>query len=380
MAVLITALMSLFIGVAIGAIYDISPMIPALVLFGVAVLTRNAMKHTGIIARVGLSITDTSFAGDVASYMIAKAVVPADTLQKGCIYVEDGIKKKRTIPRIEVSGFMQKYSAVPVSQGNIDVDGRVIEPQRSMMYIEFNPQDFETHWYAEQQSPRLLGRELPVTVENFMVMQLMKRLNEFFENHIWRARVDYDPTGAGVNPVAKGDSGADATTLIFHDGIIKKALDDVNTVQVAGAVALTSTNVVAALDAALLSAPKALLYKYGKGGLRFFLSYPDQQKYETAMRDNTFKNQDTTQQGINRFRGYEIETLAGLPENTFFVVIAKPDIDSNLWYGINSTEDATLELKKRDNASDLFYAKGLFKSDVQIGFTEQLVVYTTMIA
>ncbi len=151
-----------------------------------------------------LNIQDTSYAGTAASYMITRAVVGADTVQKGCIYVEDGIKKQRTIPRIEVSGFIQRRAATPVSQGNVTVDGRVLIPQDYMLYYEFNPRDYEQHWYAEQLSPTLLGRELPVTAENFMVMQTMKRLNEWNELAIWRSRMEFDPAGAAVNPITKG--------------------------------------------------------------------------------------------------------------------------------------------------------------------------------
>ena len=45
-----------------------------------------------------LNIQDTSWSGPAASYMITRAVVAADTIEKGCIYVEDGIRKKKTIP------------------------------------------------------------------------------------------------------------------------------------------------------------------------------------------------------------------------------------------------------------------------------------------
>ena len=105
-----------------------------------------------------LNIQDTTWSGPAASYMITRAVVGADTIEKGVIYVEDGIKKKKTIPRIEVSNFMQRRSATPVSQGDVVVDGRVLEPQDLMLYYEFNPRDFEAHFYAEQLQPKLLGR------------------------------------------------------------------------------------------------------------------------------------------------------------------------------------------------------------------------------
>jgi len=326
-----------------------------------------------------LNIQDTTWSGPAASYMITRAVVGADTIEKGVIYVEDGIKKKKTIPRIEVSNFMQRRSATPTSQGTVAVDGRVLEPQDLMLYYEFNPRDFETHFYAEQLQPKLLGRELPVTAENFMVMQTMKRLNEFFENAIHRGRKEYDTQGSAVDPTSKGDV-AGAAAYFYFDGLIKKALDAGDVIPVGTPVALTYTNIRDKFQAALNLVPKALLYKYGKGGLKFIVSYADQLKYEQALRQDAYKNQDTTESGINRYSGYDVVPVAGLPEDTFYVCIAKPDIDSNLWLGINSTEDNQLQLMRLQNNSEMFFVKGLFKMDTQIGFADQLVIYTTITA
>lgn len=326
-----------------------------------------------------LNIQDTTWSGPAASYMITRAVVGADTIEKGVIYVEDGIKKKKTIPRIEVSNFMQRRSATPVSQGDVVVDGRVLEPQDLMLYYEFNPRDFEAHFYAEQLQPKLLGRELPVTAENFMVMQTMKRLNEFFENAIHRGRKEYDTQGAAVNPTTKGDV-AGAAAYFYFDGIIKKALDASGIISVPTPVALTYSNIRDKFQAALNLVPKALLYRYGKAGLKFVVSYADQLKYEQALRQDLYKNQDTTESGINRYSGYDVVPVAGLPEDTFYVCIAKPDIDSNLWLGINSTEDNQLQLMRLQNNSEMFFVKGLFKMDTQIGFADQLVIYTTITA
>jgi len=72
--------------------------------------------------------------------------------------------------------------------------------------------------------------------------------------------------------------------------------------------------------------------------------------------------------------------LAGMPDNTIVVAISKPDIDSNLWLGINSTEDNQLQLMRLQNNSELFFVKGLFKMDTQVGFLDQLVIYTTLTA
>lgn len=343
-----------------------------------------------------LDIQDTSWSGPAASYMITRAVVGADTIQKGAIYVEDGIRKKKTIPRVEVSDFMQKRAATPVNKGKVAVDGAVLTPQDLMLYYEFNPRDYEAHFYAEQLAPKLLGRELPVTAENFMMMQTMKRLNEFFENAIWKSRIDYDPTGNAILPSAKGDAASGtplydsdgSPALYYFDGLIKKALDNTGTIAVstpatlvAGTAGGGEENIGAAFLRCLNLVPQALLFRYGIGGLKFLVNYKTKLVYEDWLTTTaTFKNNNFTEQGQNLYKGYSVQPLAGMPDNTIVVCIAKPDVDSNLWLGINSTEDNQLQLQRLQNNSELFFVKGLFKMDTQIGFADQLVVYTKLTA
>ena len=327
-----------------------------------------------------LVINDTAYAGEVASQFISPAVTDSDTVNKGCCYVEDGIKKKKTIPKIDVSKFMQKRKPTPTpGQGKVQVDGGVLEPQDAMLYYEFDPRDFEQHWIAQQLPDKLIESELPATVENFMLMQTMARLNEFWESSLWRSRKDYDPEGANVDPTTKGES-ADASDFIYFDGWIKKALDNANTIQIAAPVALTDANILAKLALALGKIPKALLYKYGNAGVKFLMSNADKQKYDNALIALPNKSIDPSQAGVKFYQGYNVETLAGMPENTFFVCICKPDLNSNLWVGMNSVDDNQLQLQRLQANSELFFVKGLFKIDTQIGYAEQLVVYTTLVA
>jgi hypothetical protein len=338
-------------------------------------------------ARTGpeaLDIQDTTWSGPAASYMITRAVVGADTIEKGCIYVEDGIRKTKTIPRIEVANFIQKRAATPTSKGNVTVDGRKLTPADIMLYYEFNPRDYEQHFYAEQLQPKLLGRDLPVNAENFMMMQTMKRLNEFFENAIHRSRVDYDPDGANVDPTTKGEVAA-ASNYIYFDGLIKKLLDAASdptypTLSVATPVALTTSNIRDKMTAAINLLPQALIGKYGTGGVKFVMSYVDFLKYGEALRTDSYKNIRSDERAYNQYRGYDIETVAGMPENTFYLAIQKPDVESNTWLGINSTDDNKLELQRLQNNSELFFVKGLFKMDTQIGFPDQFVIYSTLTA
>lgn len=324
-----------------------------------------------------ISLTDTTYAGEVASYMITRPVVDGDTINKGCIMVEDGIKKQKTIPRLEVTNIFQKRTPTPVSQGTVTVDAVTLVPNDMMLYFEFNPRDFEAHWYATEMNPKLLDAQLPATIESFMMMQVLKRSKEFMESAIWKSRVAYDPANGGLDPTSKGAAAADSTYMYF-DGLIKKALANASTIQVGSPVALTPSNIRTKFQAAYNLVPQALLGRYGVDGLKFFISYADQQNYENAMQTDTFKNQDTTEKGVNKYNAYEVVPLAGLPANTFFVGIGKPDTDSNLWLGLNSVDDNNLQLQKLQANSEFYFVKGLLKADVQIGFADQLVMYSTI--
>ena len=308
----------------------------------------NALQYftikMGIALYAGdaLQIQDETWSGPAASYMITRAVIGADTLEKGTAMFMDGIRKKKTIPRIEVSNFMQQRQPDPVSQGQIVVDGRVLDPQDSMLYFEFDPRDFEQHFYAENLTDELLYRTVPDPANAFLVMQTMRRLNEFFENLIHRGRLQYNPNpgGADVNPTTKGEL-ANAQQYYFMDGFIKKLLDAgqlaINpTILVPNPVPLTTSNIRDTMSAMINLLPQALIGKYGKGGVKFSMSYYDFLTYSEALRTDAFKNLNSFEKAPEEYRGYDIETLGGLPAGTMYLAVQKPDIDSNTWVGCNS--------------------------------------------
>lgn len=335
-----------------------------------------------------LVITDTAYAGEAASYFITRPVIGMDTTQKGCIHVQDGIKKQYTIPRIEVTNFIQKRQATPVSKGNITVDGRVLVPKDLMIYIEFNPRDYEAHWQAVNLEPKLLDRELPPTAEEFTMLQTMKRLNEFFELATWRSRLSFDPDGASpVTPASVGQVATDSVYFYF-DGLLVKLLADASTIKVSSPLILVSgtagggqENILDALNRVYKLVPQALLYKYGPEGLKFHVNYATQQVFEDALTTQAYKNNDTTEKGINRYKGYDVVPLAGLTDNTIVACVSATGLESNLWLGVNSVEDQdTLTLAKLQANSEYYFIKGLMKMDTQIGFTDFVVLYTTITA
>jgi hypothetical protein len=329
---------------------------------------------------MSLVINDTAYAGTFASYFWLPATFGMDTLQKGVAYVQDGIKKTHTIGRVDFANPLQARVATPSSSGDYTIDGRSLTPSDMMLYTEFNPRDFEQHWLAEQLSPTLLARELPVTAENYMLQMGLNRAFEQVETGIWMGSTTYT--------AAPGTAGNGQ--LVFFDGFLKKMVSDVAVKKVASPLQLSAAassglvyNIADAFNALLALAAthkKALLSKASRyQRLKFIVSVNTEQIYETFLTTSlTFKGVNTTERGINKFKGYDIVALAGVPDDTIIFTESLDDTSSNLYIGMNSMEDNALQLQRLQANSELFFLKGLMKYDVQYGFSDQVFLFTTL--
>lgn len=326
---------------------------------------------------MALVINDTQYAGTFASYFWLPATFSMDTIQKGIVYVQDGIKKKHTIGRVDFADPLQPRTATPTTSGTFTVDGRTLYPADMMCYTEFNPRDYEQHWLAEQLSPTLLARELPVTAENYMLQIGLNRTFESIEGGLWMGSLDY----AGNYPV-----GTPQYQWQFFDGFLKKMVNDIAVLRPAIAeVALTTGNIATSFDTLLnliATNKKALLSKPTRyERMKFLVSINTEQLYHTFITTSlTFKGVNTTDRGINLYKGYEVVPIAGMPDDTIVFTESVNDVSSNLYVGMNSMEDNNLQLMRLQNNSELFFFKGLMKYDTQYGFSEQIALYTTLVA
>lgn len=326
----------------------------------------------------GLNITDTTYAGEAASIMVLLAVEDLDSINKGCLMVKDDIKKQYTLPRLDIQNFIQARAATPVSSGIVNIDGKLLVPADYMVYIEFNPRDFEAHWFAPQLQDRLLDRQLPQTAESFLIYQLLRKVNEFNENQLWRGRTAYAPANGGLDPTTKNAPAGDSKYQ-YHNGLIYKLLNDAGTIQIGSPATLTSGNIVAAMFSVMNSIPIALVDKKGADGVKFIMSKSTKRIYDNALTANTYKDTQTTDSTKEAFQGYEIKVLAGCSDNTIIAALALPNPDSAFWLGLNSTQDEqTVDLKQVQANSELWFVKMLMKADVQFAWSQQVVLYTTI--
>jgi len=330
---------------------------------------------------MSLVINDTSYAGTFASYFWVPATFEMDTVQKGIVYVQDGIKKKHTIGRVDFARPLQPRQATPTSSGQFTIDGRSLTPNDLMLYSEFNPRDFEQHWLAEQLSPTLLARELPNTAENYMMQIGLNRAMEQVETMLWMGSTTYT--------AAAGSDGNGQ--LKFFDGFLKKMIADAAVYKVSNPFPLSTLpsdnatvyNIVDAFNALLTLVAvnkKALITRAKRyDRMKFLVSIGTEQIYHTYITTTqTFKGVNTTERGINKFKGYDVVPVAGMPDNTIVFTESLPDTTSNLYVGMNSAEDNNLQLMRLQNNSELFFLKGLMKYDVQYGFSDQVFLFTTL--
>lgn len=308
----------------------------------------------------GFVITDTTYAGEAAANFIVKAITSNETVMGGHVYVKDGIKKQFTIPRwdADYEDFIQDRAATPVSKGTMNVDGHVLTPQDYMIYTEFNPRDYEAHWYATQLNPTLIDRTLPVSVESVVVQEVLKRHDRYLNKALWNG----DKTTSGIYKYFNGfianakaaNSGSDATILVSSP------------------TTLTVSNIQAEMLKGYQAIPAALRYN---PDMKFFVSYATFDLFVQSQINQTYKGVDITSEGVPTFKGREVVKINDFPDNTYFIAKGNATMGSNLWVGMNSISDENLVLKPKQNNSELWFIKMLVKVDVAIGFNSETVYY-----
>lgn len=313
-----------------------------------------------------LVITDTTYAGEAASQFIVKAITSNDTIGGGNAYVKDGIKKKFTIPRwdSDYESLIQDRQATPTSKGTMTVTGQVIDPADYMIYMEFNPRDFEDHWFATQLDPTLIDRSLPYSAESVVVQGVMARHQKYMNKIMWNGNTTL----------------AAPSIYRYFDGWLTKASNSLTTNKVTSPTTLTAVNIQAELLRGRALLPEALRFD---PNMKIYLSYNTYDLYQQSLVDLVYKGPDSSTLAANatstRFWGAEVIRIADFAANTFVYAKGMATTESNLWVGMNSVADEGLVLRQLQANSELWFVKMLMKLDVNFGWDEEIVYYGPVI-
>ena len=148
-----------------------------------------------------ISYAGNTYAGEVLEDLLVYTAQGNDTYREGLIHIKPGVQKKFTLPHVSLGKIIQDNVPTPTSDnGKEGADGmnqytfseRYLEPQDFMVYLEFNPRDFEEYWRPFQPTGELIFRELDPKVQATMLHLLIDRKDEYLgfkEGWCWHNRV-----------------------------------------------------------------------------------------------------------------------------------------------------------------------------------------------
>ena len=343
---------------------------------------------------MSLVLSTTNYTQFEKDFFVTEAVIGLDTVNAGLMYVATGVKNDQyTFPNLSADTRLQAFASTPVSRGTTTLSNRNITLGRFMGYEEFEPAIFENHWHVSQLADTLLKRQLPVTFQNYLTTYYTSKVFVPIEKmiHIGSTTYDTGATGSAKPSTFNSDgtinvAGGANEQLIYFDGIIKQALNATTpALQVASPSAITSANIISKMEAAKnkLATSNAGLAVLAKADrykrLKFIMGVLDAQKYEDALTTTTYKNNDTTERGLNRYKGYEVVVCAGVPENTFYFCEATTDMTSNLQLAVTDLDNLTFEMNLLQNNSTKYFYKTLMKMGVGIAKPQEFVIHTTYV-
>lgn len=343
-----------------------------------------------------VNIAQNSYAGEVLEDLLTYTAQGNDTFQEGLIHIKSGIQYKYTIPMVQIGKIVQDNVPTPTStHGAATDDGlnqytfteRYLEPSDFMVYIEFNPRDFEKYWKFAQPDGPLEFRTLDPKLQAKMLRLLMDRKNEYIGDSIWLSAKG-GTASAGITAPTDGVAigGDDAGgPMKYFDGAMKRMIDNINTtddnekkggqVILAGNTELTTgEQVEAAFNAMWKKCPKKIRKK---AGLVFVCSWEIWDLYDQYLSDKQVKYSDNTKVNEYRFKGKRIVPITGVPEHTIVLGEFTTGMESNLWMGVDYANDTeVVKVAPLQANSELYFFQMRMKMDVNIVRPAEIVLWT----
>lgn len=347
----------------------------------------------------------SNYTGEVLNDLLSYTAQENETYKNGLIHVESGIQKKLALPLIQRSAFIQSRTPTPrqASQNNLSADSvggftfteRYLEPQDFMIYLEFNPRDFESYYKQFQPKGNLVFRELDPRVQATMLRLLMEGKESYINNAIWRsakatdaAHVKDNASPAAAQTIIGGDDAAGP--MSFFGGALYRIIANANATAGSeeangGKVTITGnasfTGNVATAGAAIETEmynmwqhlPKELR---SDPKLEFLMDYNTWDIYDQYLSSKDVKYTDNREENQRRFRGRRVIPMVALPDNTIILGRFTTGRDSNLWMGVDYADaENTIQVDRLQNNSELYFFKALLKMDVNIVRPKEIVAH-----
>lgn len=329
-----------------------------------------------------------NYNGEVLEELLTLTAQTNQTFEEKLVHIKPQIQKKFTLPSVKLGSIIQDRKPTPdSSEGTYTFGERYLEPKDFMIYIEFNPRDFEQYYKPFQSHGNLVFRELAPEIQATMIRLLMEGKDEYIDNAIWRSAT---PTEAAKITAAVGaatsDIGGDNEygKMKYWNGVIDRLLLNANSSDANeihnGKVKITGNAVFAdgkAVEDELYKMWKALPVKLRNSpGLKFVMDWTSWDAYDQYLTSKESKYVDNTTVNVRTFKGKRIVPLTGLPDNTIILAKFTDGRDSNLWMSVDVADDINvIQVEKKQANSELWFFKALMKVDVNVVKPGEIVAH-----
>ena len=352
-----------------------------------------------------INYAGNSYAGEVLEDLLVYTAQGNDTYKEGLIHVEPGIQKKKTLPHVTLGKIIQDNQPTPTSTHGSNSSGdmnqysfseRYLEPEDFMVYLEFNPRDFEDYWKPFQPNGKLIFRELDPKVQATMLHLLIDRKDQYIGDAIWASRKGGYSSSfiSSENDDVHLGGDSDAGPMKYFDGALMRVINNqlaflaaspsdaeknekaTGRFIIAGNTAIdTGAKVEAALNAMHKKCPKNI--RKNKN-VCYVMGYEAWDLYDTYLTSKDVKYTENADENKARYKGHRIIVINGIPENTIFLGKFTRDMNSNLWMGVDyATDEESIKVEPLQANSELYFFQMRMKMDVNFVRPSEVVVWTT---
>lgn len=332
----------------------------------------------------------TNYRGEVLEELLTLTAQKTDTFEKGLIHVVPQIQKQLTLPSIKLGNIIQDRKPTPDSSvGEYKFAERYLAPKDFMIYIEFNPREFESYYKQFQPVNNLVFRKLAPEVQATMIRLLIEGKDAYIDQAIWCSAT------ASQKAKIQNSAGIDGTSIIgakneygemkYWDGAIARMLMNANASEESedaksGKIMLAGNGSFAsgeAVETELYNMYHKLPPKIRAiSGLSILMDYNTWDMYDQYLTSKENKYTDNTQINARTFKGKRIIPMVAFPEHTIIIGKFTSGRDSNLWMSVDMADDINvIQCDKLQNNSELYFFKALMKMDVNIVKPSEIIAH-----
>lgn len=328
-----------------------------------------------------INVGTSTYSGEVLEDLIAHSVQGNDTIDEGLVHVKSGIKFKYVLPTIKLGNIIQDNKPTPTnpdSKGQYTLGERYLQPEDFMVYLEFNPRDYENIWRPFQPEGPLVFRELDPSVQAKMLRLLIQRKDEFLGGAIWMSS-----KGGATSGVTAGTDGTaiGGASNKYWDGYMLRLLQSTRDDSAGEKVIMSGTTTLDSgekVESALYDAYQACPKSIRKSKkLKFVMDYDLWDIYDEYLSKKEVKNTDNKDINDRRFKGKQIVPINGMPEGTIILAEFGKDQASNFWVGVDYASDSDIvKVDQLQANSEMYFFQMRMKFDTNFIKPGEIVMHT----